>query len=288
VDLSRRVLLAKECSRRVRGAGCGPLDHTAGYRSIARGNLANKPSLASSISPKFMAPPLLRFSARRVDAARCPFSNDSVAFTLEAGGCVRLAGVSGCGKSTLATFVAGLSKAGALRAHFGVDAACEWDPAVPPRERCGALFQSTTLIDSLTIAGNVALALSATSASSVASSAATTNCSGGGGGGGGGGRGSLSHHDRLARVKALVEAVGLDFSRDGGKRPTELSGGMARRASLALQLAQRKRVIVLDEPFTVRDAGEGLDADSARREGGIQRGGRPGAYGLVVGGRAGI
>jgi len=36
-----------------------------------------------------------------------------------------------------------------------------WDPNIPTRERCGALFQSTTLLDSLTIAGNVAVALAA-------------------------------------------------------------------------------------------------------------------------------
>jgi len=41
------------------------------------------------------------------------------------------------------------------------------------------------------------------------------------------------------------------------KRPTELSGGMGRRASLALQLAQHKHVIVLDEPFA------GLDYEAA-------------------------
>ena len=62
----------------------------------------------------------------------------------------------------------------------------------------------------------------------------------------------------MAEVKRLVEAVGLDFARDGHKRPTELSGGMARRASLALQLAQRKQCIVLDEPFT------GLDPSAAK------------------------
>ena len=47
-------------------------------------------------------------------------------------------------------------------------------------------------------------------------------------------------------------------SNDANKRPSQLSGGMGRRASLALQLAQRKRVIVLDEPFT------GLDYESAK------------------------
>ena len=46
-----------------------------------------------------------------------------------------------------------------------------------------------------------------------------------------------------AEIKRLVEAVGLNYARDASKRPSELSGGMARRASLALQLAQRKRVV---------------------------------------------
>ena len=37
--------------------------------------------------------------------------------------------------------------------------------------------------------------------------------------------------------KRLVEAVGLDWARDGRKMPRELSGGMARRV-FDLQLAQ--------------------------------------------------
>ena len=39
---------------------------------------------------------------------------------------------------------------------------------------------------------------------------------------------------------------------------TQLSGGMLRRAALAQLLSQRKRLIVLDEPFT------GLDLDTAK------------------------
>ena len=67
-----------------------------------------------------------------------------------------------------------------------------------------------------------------------------------------------SHNFHLTEVKQLLESVGLDYARDGAKRPSELSGGMARRASLALQLAQKKRVIILDEPFT------GLDEKAAQ------------------------
>jgi ABC-type transporter Mla maintaining outer membrane lipid asymmetry ATPase subunit MlaF len=61
--------------------------------------------------------------------------------------------------------------------------------------------------------------------------------------------------DRL--VKQIIESVGLDYAKDGPKRPSELSGGMARRASFAIQLAQRNHVIVLDEPFV------GLDRNAA-------------------------
>ena len=97
------------------------------------------------------AAPVLAFRAKNADASKCPFANDEVRFELRPGDCVRLAGVSGSGKSTLATFVAGLSSAAALRQTLGLDVECRWSPTVPEGERCGALFQSTTLLDSLTV-----------------------------------------------------------------------------------------------------------------------------------------
>jgi len=67
---------------------------------------------------------------------------------------------------------------------------------------------------------------------------------------------AFKHEEKLqAKIKELLEAVGLDYGRDANKRPSQLSGGMARRASLAMQLAQKKRII--DEPFT------GLDREAA-------------------------
>ena len=95
--------------------------------------------------------PLVKVRAKNLDAGRCPFANDEISFELRPGNCVRLAGVSGSGKSTLATYVAGLSNASILRKTLGVDIECRWDPSVPEGERCGALFQSTTLLDSLTV-----------------------------------------------------------------------------------------------------------------------------------------
>lgn len=94
------------------------------------------------------------------------------------------------------------------------------------------MLQQTTLIDELNVVSNLGLALHK----------------------------QEPHLDRAAqtkRINELLTLVGLHADRDGMKRPYQLSGGMARRASLALQLAQHKHVIVLDEPFT------GLDEESA-------------------------
>eukprot|EP00568_Trieres_chinensis_P000123 CAMPEP_0183304858 /NCGR_PEP_ID=MMETSP0160_2-20130417/9794_1 /TAXON_ID=2839 ORGANISM="Odontella Sinensis, Strain Grunow 1884" /NCGR_SAMPLE_ID=MMETSP0160_2 /ASSEMBLY_ACC=CAM_ASM_000250 /LENGTH=577 /DNA_ID=CAMNT_0025467977 /DNA_START=138 /DNA_END=1868 /DNA_ORIENTATION=- len=177
--------------------------------------------------------PILSFRAKR-NGPRCPFGNDTVSFDLRLGGCVCLSGNSGAGKTTLAMHIAGLSSATDLgRLDIRVES-CLWDPSFPVRQRCGVLFQQTALVDALTVAGNVCVALEACDHEKFSSS-----------------------EERDRRVKQLIEAVGLDYAKDGPKRPAELSGGMARRASLALQLAQKKHIIVLDEPFT------GLDHESA-------------------------
>jgi ABC-type nitrate/sulfonate/bicarbonate transport system ATPase subunit/ABC-type transporter Mla maintaining outer membrane lipid asymmetry permease subunit MlaE len=142
-------------------------------------------------------------------------------------------GNSGMGKTTLATVLAALPGHQHVLRKLQIEVECDWDPSIPLNERCGVLFQQTTLLDELTVAGNLHVALKL-------------------------------HHDKFAnsqerdlKIKQLMDAVGLDYDRDAGKRPTELSGGMGRRASLALQLAQHKRVVVLDEPFT------GLDYEAA-------------------------
>lgn len=161
---------------------------------------------------------------------KCPFGNSKVDIELSKGSCVWLSGDSGLGKTTLSTFLAGLSSRAVLD-KLDIQIECNWDSSIPISERCGVLFQNTTLLDELTVAGNLCVALQAAHNDAA---------------------GNMEH-----RIKGLLEMVGLDYQRDANKRPSQLSGGMARRASLALQLAQRKRVIVLDEPFT------GLDQTAA-------------------------
>jgi ABC-type transporter Mla maintaining outer membrane lipid asymmetry ATPase subunit MlaF/ABC-type transporter Mla maintaining outer membrane lipid asymmetry permease subunit MlaE len=210
---------------------------------------------------------ILEFEARNVDPTKCPFTNDVVSFALRRSSCVHLAGMSGAGKSTLSSYIAGLIPPrrgrAALRNTLGIEITrCAWDPSIPVGERVGMLFQQTTLLDSLTVAGNVLVALENCPS-------AARNENGGGGGGGGGGRRAEARRRRVA-VKGLLEAVGLDYLRDGPKRPSELSGGMARRASLALQLAQHKHVIILDEPFAGLDHATGVgvarELERLRRE----------------------
>lgn len=159
-----------------------------------------------------------------------------VEFSLHPGSCVELRGPSGRGKTTIATCLTGIhnvSHQKSLLRKLQLEVECDWDANIPIRERCGVLFQQTTLLDELTVAGNLAVALKL-------------------------------HEDvfstpeaRDARIKQLLDTVGLNYGTDAHKLPSELSGGMGRRVCLALQLAQHKRVIVLDEPFT------GLDTASA-------------------------
>ncbi len=167
---------------------------------------------------------------------RAPFG-ESIEFSLQAGSCVELRGPSGRGKTTIANVLTEIHDASHQRSllqKLQLQVACDWNDSIPVRERCGVLFQQTTLLDELTVAGNLAVALKLHEDEIFATPEA-----------------------RDTRIKELLDTVGLDYGKDAHKLPSELSGGMGRRVCLALQLAQRKRVIVLDEPFT------GLDTESA-------------------------
>ena len=167
---------------------------------------------------------------------RAPFG-ESIEFSLQSGSCVELRGPSGRGKTTIANVLTGIhdtSHQRSLLQKLQLQVTCDWDENIPVRERCGVLFQQTTLLDELTVAGNLAVALKLHEEEIFATPEA-----------------------RDTRIKELLDTVGLDYGKDAHKLPSELSGGMGRRVCLALQLAQRKRVIVLDEPFT------GLDTESA-------------------------
>lgn len=138
---------------------------------------------------------------------------------VEAGAFVTLIGPSGCGKSTILRLVAGLDAdfSGAIRVG-GV-------PIRGPDLSRGMLFQEHRLFPWLTVRQNVAL---------------------------GAFHSGLGAAALDAHVGGLLERVGLAHAVD--LFPSQLSGGMAQRASIARTLAGNPRLLLLDEPFSALDA----------------------------------
>jgi phospholipid/cholesterol/gamma-HCH transport system ATP-binding protein len=93
------------------------------------------------------------------------------------------------------------------------------------REKLGMLFQSGALFDSMSVFDNVAFPL-----------VEKTN---------------LSREEIAQRVHETLKAVGLEGMED--KYPSELSGGMQKRAALARALVHRPKILMLDEPTTGLD-----------------------------------
>jgi sulfonate transport system ATP-binding protein len=144
---------------------------------------------------------------------------DGIDLDVRAGEIVAVVGPSGCGKSTLLRLVGGLDRPTGGR--IAIDGA----EVSATDERTAVAFQEPRLLPWRTIAQNVALGLPR-----------------------GRGRGGAG----AKRVAELLRLVGLEHAAD--QRPSEVSGGMAQRASLARALARNPGVLLLDEPFGALDA----------------------------------
>jgi NitT/TauT family transport system ATP-binding protein len=140
-------------------------------------------------------------------------------FTVESGEFVSLLGPSGCGKSTLLNLIAGLDEAsdGEIR----LDGAIVDGPGVDR----GMVFQSYTLFPWLTVEENAKFAFRLAA-----------------------NQGRAAQSD----VDWLLELTGLhDFRR---AYPRALSGGMKQRVAIVRALANRPKVLLMDEPFGALDA----------------------------------
>jgi phospholipid/cholesterol/gamma-HCH transport system ATP-binding protein len=154
-------------------------------------------------------------------------------FTIDHGDIFIIMGGSGCGKSTLIKTLIGL-KAPA-RGQVFYDGVSFWDTRPAERNqimrRFGILYQSGALWSSMTIAENVALPLEAYT--------------------------DLNAGQIRELVSLKLSLVGL--SGFEAFYPSEISGGMRKRAALARAMALDPDILFFDEPSA------GLDPVSARR-----------------------
>jgi phospholipid/cholesterol/gamma-HCH transport system ATP-binding protein len=154
-------------------------------------------------------------------------------FTIRRGDVFIIMGGSGCGKSTLMRHMIGLQSPARGEVYYGDVSFWESDPPERDRimKRIGVLYQAGALWSSMTLAENVALPLQLNT--------------------------ELSPPQIREVVSLKLSLVGLAGFEEF--YPSEISGGMRKRAGLARAMALDPDTLFFDEPSA------GLDPVSARR-----------------------
>jgi putative ABC transport system ATP-binding protein len=156
---------------------------------------------------------------------------NQVSLSIDAGEFVAIMGPSGCGKSTLMNVLGLLdSPTSGSYSFFGEEVAGYPEAKLTKlrREHIGFVFQSFNLIDDLSVAENVEVALLY--------------------------RG-VGGAERKRRVAEALERVGI--SHRARHRPQQLSGGQQQRVAVARALVSSPRLILADEPTGNLDTANG-------------------------------
>lgn len=136
--------------------------------------------------------------------------------TIQEGTFVSIIGPSGCGKSTLLRIIGGLDSS------YDGEVLFDGEPVQKPSRDKGFIFQDRLLLPWLTVSNNIRFAL------------------------------PPQDKKNSALIQENINLVGLEGFENS--LPKELSGGMAQRAEIARALANRPRILLLDEPFSSLDA----------------------------------
>jgi len=144
-----------------------------------------------------------------------------VDLSVKQGEIVAIVGYSGAGKSTLLHLVSGLLKPDAGFVTLGGQVI-----EGPGTDR-GVVFQNYSLLPWMTVAENIRLAVDSVFP-------------------------NWTEVRRSEQVDRYIHLVNLTHARD--RRPSELSGGMRQRVSVARALAMDPQILLLDEPLGALDA----------------------------------
>jgi iron(III) transport system ATP-binding protein len=148
---------------------------------------------------------------------------DSVSMEAAPGDHIVILGHSGSGKTTLLRLIAGLEIPDSGEVNIEGQLASNSKYVLPPHQRnLGFVFQSPALWPHMTIAQNILFGLE-----------------------------NLSREEQKSRLTEISEIL---FIKEFINRyPHEISGGEARRASIARTLAPCPRYLLMDEPLTNLD-----------------------------------
>jgi len=152
---------------------------------------------------------------------------DRISFDVHKGEILVILGASGCGKTTLLRHMVGLNRPISGRVFIDGDdiTACDDTRLQKILKKVGILFQGSALIGSMTAAENVALPINRYLDF------------------------SKNARDNIVRIKLCI----VNLSGFENFLPSELSGGMKKRAGLARALALNPKILFLDEPTSGLD-----------------------------------
>ena len=158
---------------------------------------------------------------------------NSINIDISAGEFVAIMGPSGCGKSTLLNMIGMLDSPSSGAYLFNgedISGYSEAQLSVVRKQNIGFIFQNFNLIDELTVAENIELALLYH---------------------------GISAAERKTRVEAVMDKVGI--AHRAKHMPSQLSGGQQQRVAVARAVVGNQGVILADEPTGNLDSAHGQE-----------------------------